>query len=509
MRASIAASKKLIAVYAVSLVLLLVCRTSSVAQTTSNSTNPAVTPKDRLSEEWWAEKHAAVLEQIKSNPDIGLILVGDSITQNYEKSKLPDENFQPTWQEFYAPRKALNLGFSGDATENLLWRLDHGEVDGIHPAAAVLLIGTNNTGHLEESAVQTEAGIDAVIQKLQAKLPDTHVLLLALLPRGGPERAVADNKTINSYLAAKYGPETGTAKAKITYLDIGSIFYKNGKLDESLFYDPRLPQHGKPLHPDTVGQHRMAEAIEPTLVHLLDDSARQYLMSLHQVNSALIPVPRLEMDSYDWYKRHQQILDLQQKLNPQLVLIGDSITHFWSGEPKDKRASGPKAWQESFGGMRVLNMGFGWDRTQNVLWRLSQGEFDGLHPKTVIINIGTNNLAATDNARSNTPEEIVQGIRAIHDEVRRKSPESRIIVMGVFPRGYSATNAFRAPILRINELLAKTVGEEPNTTFLDIGSKFLSPDGTLPVSMMNDGTHPTEAGYEVWANALIEAGVRK
>ena len=467
------------------------------------------TPIDRLSEGWWAQKHEAVLAQIKANPDVGMILVGDSITQNYEKSKLPDENFQPTWQEFYAPRKALNLGYSGDTTENVLWRLDHGEVDGIHPAAALVLIGTNNTGWRLETAEQTERGIDAVVAKLEEKLPQTRIVLLGILPSGVAPRAVEANRDVDEYLAAKYGPASGTSEARVTYLDIGSIFFERGKLNDAIFYDPRLPQHGKPLHPDTVGQHMMAEAIEPTLAHILNDSARAQLAGLREVNTALIPVPRLEMDSYDWYKRHDEILALQKKMDPPVVLIGDSITHFWAGEPKSARVSGPKAWEEAFSGLRVLNMGFGWDRTQNVLWRLREGEFEGLHPKTVVINIGTNNLTGTANARSNSPEEIVPGILAIVEEVRKRSPESRIIVMGVFPRGYAAGNDYRAPILKINELLGKALEGRPNTAFLDIGEKFLAPDGTLPTTMMDDGTHPTEAGYAIWAKALVEAGVRK
>ena len=89
-----------------------------------------------------------------------------------------------------------------------------------------------------------------------------------------------------------------------------------------------------------------------------------------------------------------------------------------------------------FGATQTLNLGFGWDRTQNVLWRLAHGEFEGLHPKTVVINIGTNNLTGTANARANTPAEVVQGILAIHEQVRAQSPQSRIIVMGVFPRGF-------------------------------------------------------------------------
>ncbi len=158
-----------------------------------------------------------------------MVLIGDSITQNYEKANPPYENFLPIWQQFYAPEKAINLGFSGDTTENVLWRLDHGEVDGINPKAAIILVGTNNIG--TGSAVETESGIDAVVGKVEEKLPSSSILLLGLLPRDG---SLAEVTEINRYLANRYGKD-----AKVTFIDIGSIFYKDGTLNEDLYYDPK------------------------------------------------------------------------------------------------------------------------------------------------------------------------------------------------------------------------------------------------------------------------------
>ena len=132
-----------------------------------------------------------------------------------------------------------------------------------------------------------------------------------------------------------------------------------------------------------------------------------------------------------------------------------------------------------------------------------------MHPRTIVLNIGTNNLASTDNARNNTPEEIVQGILAVHRVLRTRAPQARILVMGIFPRGSLPTNDFRAPILKINEMLAAEVAKLPNTGFLDIGKGFLTPDGTIPATIMSDGTHPTDEGYAIWAKALVEAGIRK
>lgn len=464
--------------------------------------NPAIVPTDRLAEPWWAERHAALLQQIHSTQDAQLLLIGDSITNNYDKAKLPDENFQPTWNEFYAPRKALNLGFSGDSTAHLLWRLDHGEVEGLHPKVALVLIGTNNTGHYNETAEQTEGGIDAVVADLERRLPDTHILLLGILPSDISDQKTGRDRSVNEYLATCY-----VGNPRVTYLDIGSIFYKDGSLDSQIFYDPRLPQHGKPLHPDTTGQRRMAEAIEPTLAKLMHDTPQVPLQSMKDINTALIPVEKLEVDSYDWYARHQAELALAKRVEPRVVMIGDSITNFWGGEPAANRASGPLAWQRLFVDMPTVNMGFGWDRTQNVLWRMREGEFEGLSPEWVVINIGTNNLTGTGNARANTPEEVVDGIAAICQEVHKRSPTSRIVVMAIFPRGAKADSPQRAPIQRTNALLSQRMARDASITYLDIGSQFLNTDGSLPAEIMPDGTHPSEAGYSIWTDALIKVGV--
>ena len=466
--------------------------------------NPATVPTDLLSSQWWADRHKAAVDAAKSHPDTQLLLVGDSITNNYEKANPPDENFLPTWKEFYEPRKALNLGVSGDTTANVIWRIDHGEVDGLHPKVAVVLIGTNNTSsHNNHTAEQTEAGIDAVVSDLEQHLPETKILLLGILPSDLSDSKTERDQSINQYLAACYGENP-----QVTYLDISSVFYKNGALNAELFYDPRLPQHGKPLHPDTKGQRMMAEAIEPTLAKLMGDSPRVPLASMTDINTATLPVERIELDIYDWYARHHAELELQKRMKPRVVLIGDSITHFWDGPPTSAEVNGPTAWQKVFGNMPVLNMGFGWDRTQNVLWRLRQGEFEGLTPEWVVLMIGTNNLTDSENARANTPEEIVEGIDAICREIRKRSPQSRIVLMAILPRGLEAKGPLREPIQATNRLLARHFAGNASITYLDIGASFLAADGSLPATLMPDGTHPSDAGYQIWADALIKAGVK-
>lgn len=484
---------------ALALAFVVICSALAFGQVAPNH---AAEPVDRLSDSWWADRHKAVLESIKLHPDTQLLMIGDSITNNYEKANPPDENFLPTWQRFYGSRKALNLGFSGDTTSQVLWRIDHGEVDGIHPKAAVLLIGTNNTAH-GDAAEETEAGIDAVVSSLEEHLPDTRILLLGILPSAISDSKTERDRAVNRYLATCY-----SVNPQVTYLDISSVFYANGVLNAELFDDPRLPKHLKPLHPDTNGQRMMAEAIEPTLAKLMQDTPRQALDSMTDINTALIPVERLEPDVYDWYARHHAELDLEKHVQPRVVLVGDSITHFWGGQPNSTPVNGPQSWEKVFGAMPVINSGFGWDRTQNVLWRLRQGEFEGVHPQWVVLNIGTNNLTGTEHARANTPQELVEGIAAIIPEINRRSPESHIVLMGIFPRGAKPGDPLRAPIQQTNRLLAERFGRSSSVTYLDLGSQFLAPDGTLPAALMPDGTHPSEAGYQLWGEALIKAGIK-
>jgi lysophospholipase L1-like esterase len=242
----------------------------------------AVTPTDRLDIPWWAQRHNAIVDAVRAHTDAQLLLIGDSITQNYDKADPPDEDFLPIWKQFYEPRRALNLGFSGDTTANVLWRITHGEIDGLRPRVAIILIGTNNTGHAHQTADQTEAGIDNIIAILSQRLPQTRLLLVGILPSDVSAEKTAADQAVNAYLAKTYGKNTGrnahlgvNQDPRVTFLDISSVFMTSpGVLNTAIFYDPQLPAHGKPLHPNTVGQRKMAEAIEPVLAKLMEDKLR-------------------------------------------------------------------------------------------------------------------------------------------------------------------------------------------------------------------------------------------
>ena len=211
--------------------------------------------------------------------------------------------------------------------------------------------------------------------------------------------------------------------------------------------------------------------------------------------STLVPVTQnRDWKNYDWVKRHESIVSLMRSRPPELVFLGDSITHFWGGEPADARLRGPAVWDKYYGARKAINIGYGWDRTENVLWRLRNGEIDGISPKVVVVMIGTNN------ASINTEEEIAAGITAICDELYLRLPRTKILLLGIFPRG-AKPDAMRPKLTAINSLISGLDGKR-NVSYLDIGKVFIESDGSISPSIMNDYLHPTAAGYERWAEAM-------
>jgi len=223
----------------------------------------AAQPISRMDTPWWRARHEAKLAEL-TRVQPGLIWLGDSITENFERDgPEPWARYQPVWQRYYAPDRAVNLGFKGDATSHLLWRITHGELDGIAPSAAVVLIGANNLGRLHWSAADTIAGIETLIHETRRRLPTTRILLLSVLPSDRTPWASETTLTINQGLAQRFANVTG-----VTYQDVTSLFVRNGSLDHSLFYDPLLTPPEPALHPTAAGMAKLAAAIQPQLAKL-------------------------------------------------------------------------------------------------------------------------------------------------------------------------------------------------------------------------------------------------
>ena len=203
-------------------------------------------------------------------------------------------------------------------------------------------------------------------------------------------------------------------------------------------------------------------------------------------NTALIPAPFAE-------GRHVEFLERAKQGDIECLLMGDSITDWW-------RRAGQAVYEENFGSLKCANFGIAADRTQGVLWRFANGELDGYTPRLMMLMIGTNNLRFR--GPPNTPEEVSMGIAAIVTRFRAKFPEAKVLLLGVFPRGADPTDPLREPIRRINDIISG-LDDGEYVRFMDIGDRFLEPDGSISTEVMADALHPTELGYEIWADAVM------
>ena len=175
--------------------------------------------------------------------------------------------------------------------------------------------------------------------------------------------------------------------------------------------------------------------------------------------------------------------------NYDIEFIGDSLTQGWEG-------GGKNVWQEFYGKRKVINMGVSGDRTEHVLWRFEQGQLDGIKAKVAIVMIGTNN----SNNKDFSDNDILEGVVAIVNQIRTRQPDTKILLLGIFPRG-NTFSPQRGRLLEINQVLAK-LEDGKNIFYLDFGSQYVLNDGSIDKATMPDALHPNEAGYKIWANAM-------
>jgi lysophospholipase L1-like esterase len=190
-------------------------------------------------------------------------------------------------------------------------------------------------------------------------------------------------------------------------------------------------------------------------------------------------------------KSHESFVAIAKKGEAQVVFLGDSITAGWAG-------AGKEVFKE-YAKYKAANFGIGGDQVQHVLWRVENGEFEGIKPKAVVLMIGTNNVGNP----AHTPEQVANGIKKIIDAIHQRSPETKVLLLAVFPRSAKLTDAPRVKNQKVNDIIAK-FDDGKKVHFLDIGAKFLTGDGTLEKSVMPDLLHLNPASYQVEADAIRE-----
>ncbi len=206
-------------------------------------------------------------------------------------------------------------------------------------------------------------------------------------------------------------------------------------------------------------------------------------------NPAAIPTPRNPQTAPAWISRHEGNLEEAKKDEIDFLFLGDSITDNW-------RKKGLPVWEKYYASRHAANFGIGGDRTQHVLWRIEQGELDGLKPRVIVLMIGTNN------SNSDSAVQIAEGVEKIVAEVRGKCPDSKMLLLGIFPRNKPVDKPTQMETInQVNERIAR-LADGKTIRFLNINQKFLGADGKVHEDIMPDFLHLSEEGYQIWAAAM-------
>ena len=464
----------------------------------------AVTPAPKDKPSWTARFEAK--KKAASSGVCEIAFIGDSITHNWEKPG------RDVWNANYtnAPYRAINFGISADRTENVLWRIRNGQLDGISPKAVVIMIGTNNTGHRsveDERPLDTVLGVQSILEEVKKRLPSAVVILHPIFPRGAtkddPKRV--RNDVVN---AAIKGFADGE---KVFWCDFNSLLLtEDGVLEKSVA--------GDLLHPGPVGYEIWAKALKPYLDYALGRRTKKPRKQAAKPAPTALDTPGVPKAVQPAV--HQYWLDMKR---PRLrtkraaflaetatnkvydaIWLGDSITHFW------EREGNREVFQKRFAGYRIFNCGFGGDHVCHLLWNIKYGGFlDGVETKIVSLMIGTNNMW------NDSVEDVVAGIKACLDVIREKQPNATVLLHAVPPREVAHKRGdrdFRRKRANVDEIMPKhekvnslirQFADGKNVVWVDITKRFTDEEGLPDIRLLGDGTHPNAAGCNAWADEVL------
>ncbi|MFN8252798.1 MAG: SGNH/GDSL hydrolase family protein [Ferruginibacter sp.] len=368
-------------------------------------------------------------------------------------------------------RPVINLGFSGNG------RLEKELIDLILEIDAkiyVLDCLPNLTAPGYVSTAELKRRIIASVLQIQTSRPLTPILFT--------EHDGYSDEEINPVRRKEYTDANNAFKQVFDSLVKAGVknIYRLGK--EEINQDIETMVDG--VHPNDIGMMRYAEAYEKRIREIINEPVGTV--------STTIPVSqRRDGNFYDWETRHNQILQYNKTSHPKLAFIGNSITHFWGGKPQASKASGSQSWEKYFAPMQPVNMGFGWDKIENVLWRVYHGELDEVSLQQIVLMIGTNNL------KENSDEEIVQGIQFLLKAIQLKQPSAKILVLGILPR-----RNMEKRIIQLNKSIA-IIPTGKNIKFAGAENILLNKDKKIDESLFSDGLHPNAGGYERLGSFIV------
>lgn len=351
-------------------------------------------------------------------------------------------------------------------------------------------LGFSGNGRLEQEVINLLGEIDAKIY------------ILDCLPNLGPNKNVnqliissvknlKQNRPLTPILLvehAGYSDGTTNESRQKIYSDLNKIIRESFAQLKSeginnIFLLPKselelgIESFVDGTHPSDLGMMEYANAYEKYLRKILVEPVGSY--------STTKPVTQSrEPEMYNWEKRHRELLRLNVEQPPKICFFGNSITHYWGGTPKASLASGKDSWEQYFGDLGVRNFGFGWDRIENVLWRVYHGELDGFKSEQVVLMLGTNNL------QLNTDEKIITGLELLLKAIKYRQPKSKILVLAIYPRREKEKRIYELN-LKISQLAGML-----NINFADVGNVLLNENSKINESLFSDGLHPNQKGYQ-------------
>ena len=241
------------------------------------------------------------------------------------------------------------------------------------------------------------------------------------------------------------------------------------------------------LHPSDLGMKIYADAYEKKLRSILEEP-------IGKLNTTK-PVTQLrELGNYDWESKHNEILYLNKFNPPKNIIISNSIIHFWGGLPDFKTKVESESWDNFFTPLGLRNYAYGWDRIENVLWRIYHDELDGFDAEKIIILIGTNNIPLNSN------QEIIEGLRLVSKGVKTRQPKAKIYLMGILPK-----RNYEKRIEKLNKKIS-SLANELSINYSNIGNVFLKLDGSQQINekLFSDGLHPNNNGYKKMRKELLK-----
>lgn len=407
----------------------------------------------------------ALLSFIPVSQEKPLVVYGTSIAQGACASRpgmawtnIIERNLQ---------HPVINLGFSGNGKlESELFDL-LAEID----AQMYIIDCMPNLSGAEASKVifdRTLAGVKKLRQQSAAPI--------LLVEHSGYTNEFTSQTKETSYRVANV--ELRKAYEALKNEDIAEIYYLT-KEEIGLSMDAMV----EGVHPSDLGMQQYADSYIRKIKEVLHEERGT-------ISTSIPCKQRREPDTYEWNTRHEQVLALNKEQNPEIVMIGNSITHYWAGEPVAPHQVGKASWEKLFKGKVVRNLGFGYDRVENVLWRIYHGELDGYRAKNIFLMIGTNNL------ESNTDEEIITGIRQVVSAILLRQPAAKLCLVGVLPR-----KGMEERVKTFNLNLQKQL-QATNACYLNLAAGLTDKNGCINPSLFRDGLHPNEQGYELIAKEL-------